>query len=249
MLEKVDIEKIKSIALEASIIIMDIYNRDFSIEYKDDKSPVTEADLKSNEIICSRLKEFYPTIPIMSEESMQISFEERKKWEYYFCVDPIDGTKEFIKKSGEFTINIALIHNQTPVLGVIYIPTTNTMYSAKKGEGAFKNKEKLPIKRADEKYVIVSSRSNRTKETDEFIDTIKVEKEKELIYMGSSIKFCLVAEGIADCYPRVGPTMEWDIAAGDAIVREAGKMIYHLETNETLVYNKKDLINPNFLVK
>lgn len=249
MLEKVDIEKIKSIALEASIIIMDIYNRDFSIEYKDDKSPVTEADIKSNEIICSRLKEFYPNIPIMSEESMQISYEERKKWEYYFCVDPIDGTKEFIKKSGEFTINIALIHNKTPVLGVIYLPTTNTMYSAKKGEGAFKNREKLPIKRADEKYVIVSSKSNRSKETDEFIDTIKVEKEKELIYMGSSIKFCLIAEGIADCYPRIGPTMEWDIAAGDAIVRETGKMIYHLETNETLVYNKKDLLNPNFLVK
>ena len=249
MLKIVDIEKIKNIALEASVVIMEIYNKDFQVEYKDDKSPLTEADLKSNEIICNSLKKLYPNIPIMSEENKQTPYEQRKDWEYYFCVDPIDGTKEFIKKNGEFTINIALIYNKEPVLGVVYAPAISTMYSAKKGEGAFKNDIKLPIKRDDEKYIIVASKSHMSEETQVYIDSINTVKNKELISMGSSLKLCLVADGSADCYPRVAPTMEWDTAAADAIVRECGKMTYQFEIKEPMVYNKKDLLNPNFLVK
>ncbi len=249
MLKIVDIEKIKNIALEASVVIMEIYNKDFSVEYKDDKSPLTEADLKSNEIICNSLKELYPNIPIMSEENKQTPYKQRKDWEYYFCVDPIDGTKEFVKKNGEFTINIALMENNIPVLGVVYAPAINTMYSAKKGEGAFKNSTKLPIKRDDEKYIIVASKSHMSEKTQEYIDSINTSKDKELISMGSSLKLCLVAEGSADCYPRIAPTMEWDTAAADAIVRESGKMTYQFETSLPIVYNKMDLLNPNFLVK
>jgi len=248
LLNSIDINEIEKIALEASIVIMEIYNKDFSVEYKDDKSPLTEADLKSNEIICNRLKELYPNIPIMSEENKQTPYEQRKNWEYYFCVDPIDGTKEFIKKNGEFTINIALVYKNSPVLGVVYAPAINTMYKAKKGLGAFKNNIKLPISRDDEKYVIVASKSHMSKETQDYINSIKTSKEKELISMGSSLKLCLVAEGSADCYPRVAPTMEWDTAAADAIVRESGKMTYNFDTKEELVYNKEDLLNPNFLV-
>lgn len=249
MLEKINIEDIKKIALGAGEIIMEIYNKDFSIEYKDDKSPLTEADLKSNELICNSLQKLYPNIPIMSEENKQTDYEIRENWKYYFCVDPIDGTKEFIKKNGEFTVNIALMENNIPVLGVVYAPAIDIMYSAKKGFGAYKNEQKLPIKRDDNKYIIVASKSHMSVETQNYIDTLNTNKEKELISMGSSLKLCLVADGSADCYPRVAPTMEWDTAAADAIVRESGKMTYQFETNEPMVYNKKDLLNPNFLVK
>ncbi|WP_428025957.1 3'(2'),5'-bisphosphate nucleotidase CysQ [Arcobacter sp.] len=249
MLEKIDLEVIKNIALEASKVIMEIYRKDFQVEYKDDKSPLTEADLKSNEIICNSLKNLYPNIPIMSEENKQTDYEERKDWEYYWCIDPIDGTKEFIKKNDEFTINIALIHNQEPILGVVYAPAIDVMYSAKKGLGAFKNNEKLPIKRNDDKFIIVASKSHMSNETQEYINNIETTKEKELISMGSSLKLCLVAEGKADCYPRIAPTMEWDTAAADAIVRVCGKMTYNFETKKPVIYNKKDLLNPNFVVE
>ena len=145
MLENIDIEDVKSIALQAGDTIMEIYNKDFSVDYKDDKSPLTQADLKSNEIICNKLVELYPNIPIMSEENKQTEYEIRKNWEYYWCIDPIDGTKEFIKKNDEFTVNIALIYKNIPVLGVVYAPAINEMYNAKKGEGAFKNGQKLPL--------------------------------------------------------------------------------------------------------
>ncbi|WP_428024560.1 3'(2'),5'-bisphosphate nucleotidase CysQ [Arcobacter sp.] len=249
MLEKIDLEVIKNIALEASKVIIEIYRKDFQVEYKDDKSPLTEADLKSNEIICNSLKKLYPNIPIMSEENKQTDYEERKNWEYYWCIDPIDGTKEFIKKNDEFTINIALIHNQEPVLGVVYAPAIDIMYSAKKALGAFKNNEKLPIKKNDDKFIIVASKSHMSNETQEYINNIETTKEKELISMGSSLKLCLVAEGKANCYPRIAPTMEWDTAAADAIVRIAGKMTYNFETKKALIYNKKDLLNPNFVVE
>lgn len=249
MLENININDIKNIALEASKVIMKIYKRDFQVEYKDDKSPLTEADLKSNEIICNSLKNLYPNIPIMSEENKQTDYEIRKDWEYYWCIDPIDGTKEFIKKNDEFTVNIALIHNQEPVLGVVYAPAIEVMYSAKKGIGAFKNTQKLPISRDDNKYVIVASKSHMSEETQEYINNIQTTKEKELISMGSSLKLCLVADGSADCYPRIAPTMEWDTAAADAIVRVAGKMTYNFETQKPLSYNKEELLNPNFVVK
>ena len=248
MLTDIQLNDIKNIALKAGKAIMEIYQKNFTIEYKDDKSPLTQADKVANEIICSELSTLYPHIPIMSEENKQTEYEIRKHWEYYWCIDPIDGTKEFIEKNGEFTVNIALVHKNTPLLGVVYAPAINTMYSAKHGEGAFKNEEKLPLLREDEKYIIVASKSHMSQETQDYIDSIETAKEKELISMGSSLKLCLVAEGKADCYPRLAPTMEWDTAAADAIVREAGKMSYQIKKDEPMVYNKEDLLNPYFVV-
>jgi len=249
MLDKINIEDIKNIALKASTEILKIYNQDFKIEYKDDKSPLTQADLRANEIICSSLKNLYPNIPIISEENKQTKYNIRKNWEYYWCIDPIDGTKEFIKKNGEFTVNIALIYKNEPVLGVVYAPVLDDMYVAKKGYGAFKNNIKLPIKRDDNKFVIVASKSHLTDETKKFIDDIQTTKEKVFISKGSSLKLCMVAEGTADIYPRLAPTMEWDTAGADAIVREAGKMTYQYNNDNPIIYNKDNLLNPWFIVK
>ena len=251
MLENINIEDIEAIAIEASDAIMKIYVKDFSVEYKDDKSPLTEADTKANEIICKRLEELYPTIPMMSEENKEVPFDARKGWEYYWCIDPIDGTKEFIKKNDEFTINIALIHKDTPVLGVVYAPAINEMYSAKKGHGAYKNAQKLPLftnSNPEEKLFVVASKSHLSEETQAFIDALN-SKEIEQISKGSSLKLCMVAEGIADIYPRLAPTMEWDTAAADAIVRESGNMTYQYENNKPMIYNKQNLLNPWFIVK
>ena len=251
MLDKIELEDIVFIAKDAGEAIMQIYNRDFNIEYKDDKSPLTEADLKANDIICSNLTRLYPNIPIMSEENKQVAYDNRKKWDYYWCIDPIDGTKEFIKKNDEFTVNIALIHKNTPVLGVVYAPAINEMYKAKKGEGAFKNNQKLPLQtnlNPKEKLFVVASKSHLSHETQEFIDNLET-KKIEQVSKGSSLKLCMVAEGKADIYPRLAPTMEWDTAAADAIVREAGKMTYQFDTNKPIIYNKKELLNPWFIVK
>ncbi|MCF6330693.1 MAG: 3'(2'),5'-bisphosphate nucleotidase CysQ [Sulfurimonas sp.] len=249
MLDKIDIEDIKSIALDAGNLIMEIYNKDFTIEYKDDKSPLTEADIKSNELICKALKKLYPTIPIMSEENKEVNYEIRKDWEYYWCIDPIDGTKEFIKKNDEFTINIALVHKGIPVLGVVYAPALELMYCSKQGHGAYKNDVKLPINREDDTFVIVASKSHMSNETQTFVDEIKTDKVKELISMGSSLKLCLVAEGKADIYPRLAPTMEWDTAAAHAIVLESGKKVLQYDENKSVLYNKENLLNPFFVVK
>lgn len=251
MLEKIDIKDIKNIALEAGKSIMEIYKKDFTIEYKDDKSPLTEADLKSNEIICSKLVELFPDIPIMSEENRQVAYEIRKNWEYYWCIDPIDGTKEFIKKNDEFTVNIALIHKDTPVLGVVYAPAIDELYSAKKGEGAYKNGQKLPLfvnENPSDKLFVVASKSHLSKETQDFIDTLDADNIEQ-ISKGSSLKLCMVAEGIADVYPRLAPTMEWDTAAADAIVREAGKMTCQFDKLTPILYNKQNLLNSWFIVR
>ena len=251
MLDKIELEDIVFIAKDAGEAIMQIYNRDFNIEYKDDKSPLTEADLKANDIICSNLTRLYPNIPIMSEENKQVAYDNRKKWDYYWCIDPIDGTKEFIKKNDEFTVNIALIHKNTPVLGVVYAPAINEMYKAKKGEGAFKNNQKLPLQtnlNPKEKLFVVASKSHLSPETQEFIDNLET-KKIEQVSKGSSLKLCMVAEGKADIYPRLAPTMEWDTAAADAVVREAGKMTYQFENNQPMLYNKENLLNPWFVVE
>jgi len=253
MLDKISLEDIKEIALEAGKEIMKIYNKNFSVEYKDDKSPLTEADLKSNEIICSALQNLYPNIPIMSEENKQVEYETRKKWEYYWCIDPIDGTKEFIKKNDEFTVNIALIHKDTPVLGVVYAPAINEMYSAKQGGGAFLNAQKLPLKTNEDiknSINIVASKSHLSDDTKEFIDNLTLNiKHSNLVSKGSSLKLCMVASGEADIYPRLAPTMEWDTAAADAIVRESGKMTYQFESDKSMLYNKENLLNPWFVVR
>lgn len=247
----INVEDIKKIALSAGELIMEIYNRDFKIDYKDDKSPLTEADLKSNELICTALTNLYPDIPLMSEENKQTPYEERKDWEYYFCIDPIDGTKEFIKKNGEFTVNIALIHKNTPVLGVVYAPALNDMYHSKQGSGAFLNNKRLPLQtnpNPKEKLSVVASKSHLSSETQEFIDSLDT-KQIEQVSKGSSLKLCMVAQGSADIYPRLAPTMEWDTAAADAIVRESGKMTFQFDSSDPVFYNKKDLLNPWFVVK
>ncbi len=251
MLNNINLEDIKAIALEAGSAIMKIYKKDFTVEYKDDKSPLTEADLEANEIICLKLQELYSNIPIMSEENKQVDYEVRKDWECYWCIDPIDGTKEFIKKNDEFTVNIALICKNEPVLGVVYAPAIDEMYSAKRGFGAFKNGMKLPLVKNNnkkEKMRVVASKSHLSEETQSFIDALDT-KSIEQVSKGSSLKLCMVAEGVADIYPRLAPTMEWDTAAADAIVREAGKMTYQFKNKDFLLYNKIDLLNPWFIVK
>ncbi|MDF1884287.1 3'(2'),5'-bisphosphate nucleotidase CysQ [Sulfurimonas sp. SAG-AH-194-C21] len=252
MLEQIELEKIVEIAQKAGDAIMEIYKKDFKVEYKDDKSPLTEADIKSNEIICSALAKMYPNIPMLSEENKEVAFKDRKDWEYYWCIDPIDGTKEFVKKNDEFTVNIALIYKDTPVLGVVYAPAIDEMYKAKKGEGAFKNGQRLPLKTNNnpkDKLYVVASKSHLSEETQAFIDNLQT-KEIEQVSKGSSLKLCMVAEGIADIYPRLAPTMEWDTAAADAVVRESGKMTYQFDTDsEPVIYNKENLLNPWFIVK
>jgi len=253
MLKKINLEQIVAIAKDAGDAIMEVYNRDFTVEYKDDNSPLTEADTKSNEIICSSLKKQYPEIPLLSEENEKILYEVRKSWEYYWCIDPIDGTKEFIKKNGEFTVNIALIHYDTPVLGVVYAPVLKDMYKAKKGQGAFKNNQRLPLyinSNPEKSLKVVASKSHLSKETQIFIDNLGKDIESiEQVSKGSSLKLVMVAEGTADIYPRLAPTMEWDTAAADAIVRESGKMTHQFGTTNSLVYNKKNLLNPFFVVR
>ena len=248
----VDIEDVKSIALFAANAIMEIYRRDFDVELKEDKSPLTEADKAANEIICNSLRSKYPNIPILSEENKAISYEERKDWKKFWLVDPIDGTKEFIKKNGEFTVNIAFIENQKPSLGVVYVPATQSIYYGSESIGAYKDVEKLPLrinKSPQEKLTVVASRSHLSKETEEFIKILSTKTKKiETISKGSSLKLCLVAEGKADYYPRLAPTMEWDTAAAHAICLAAGKKVVRYDNGEELVYNKKELLNPWFIV-
>jgi len=253
MLDKIDLEVIVTIAKDAGDIIMEIYNKDFQIDYKDDKSPLTEADTASNEIICQALEEKYPEIPLLSEENKSVDYEIRKDWDYFWLIDPIDGTKEFIKKNGEFTVNIALIHKDTPVLGVVYAPVLGDMYKAKKGEGAFKNQQRMPLEvntSPEKSLSVVASKSHLSEETQTFIDDLAKTTEKiEQVSKGSSLKLCMVAEGSADIYPRLAPTMEWDTGAAHALVLEAGKEVIQFETKERLVYNKENLLNPWFIVK
>jgi len=259
MLDQIDIQDIVKIAKDAGKAIMKIYNQDFAVEYKTDNSPLTIADQKANEIIVTALNQLpvnsllKQNIPILSEEGRNVPYDERKNWEYFWLIDPLDGTKEFIKKNGEFTINIALIYKDVPIIGVVYSPALNVCYWAKRNEGAFKDGEKLPIKanRQRDVYKIVASRSHMSNETKDFIEAIDTDKEKVIISIGSSLKICLVAEGEANIYPRLGPTMEWDTAAAHAIVNESGGLFnkYIKEAYQKHVYNKKNLLNDWFVVK
>jgi 3'(2'), 5'-bisphosphate nucleotidase len=256
MFEEIELEEIESIARDAAEAIMQIYSGDFDVEYKADSSPLTVADRKSNEIICSSLRERYPDIPILSEENAQVPYEERKEWKHYWCIDPIDGTKEFIKRNGEFTINIALIYENRPVLGVVYVPATGDIYSAKEGEGAWKNGRRLPLYESggSDTIRVVASKSHLSEETQSFIDRLAQNYANvEQVSRGSSLKLCMVAEGSADIYPRLAPTMEWDTAAADAVVRASGKMSYRLDADlkrdGELIYNKENLLNPWFVVQ
>lgn len=249
-------------ALDAGHVIMEVYEAPFDVEIKDDNSPLTIADKKANDVINGYLN---PTqIPIISEENMQLDYSERKHWEYCWIVDPLDGTKEFIKRNGEFTVNIALIHLGVPKLGVIYAPYTRELYfAATDAETAFKilvpetyesvdelmeMAEQIQPKSDELQMRIVGSRSHLNDETREYIDGLSTLKEKEIVSKGSSLKFCLVAEGKADVYPRFAPTMEWDTAAGQAICEAVGVHVVALPANSPLRYNREDLLNPWFLV-
>ena len=260
MLDQIDIQDIVKIAKDTGKAIMKIYNQEFDVEYKTDSSPLTIADKKANEIIVTALNQLSvnsfleKNIPIISEEGRSVPYDERKNWEYFWLIDPLDGTKEFVKKNGEFTINIALINKETPVLGVVYSPVLNVCYWAKRDEGAFKNGEKLPLKTKEKRdvYKIVASRSHISNETKDFIEAIDTDKEKVIISIGSSLKICLVAEGEANIYPRLGPTMEWDTAAAHAIVNESDGLFNKYIDNgacQQHVYNKKNLLNDWFVVK
>ena len=258
------LEIAKRAALDAGAEILKIYTdpkQDFGIEKKADNSPLTLADKAAHECIMRYLQE--TGIPVLSEEGLHLPYEERKAWRRLWIVDPLDGTKEFIKKNGEFTVNIALVEDGTPIMGVIYIPVTGVLYYGIVGEGAWKITpsqfpdgsaritENLPLRGINERpFTVVASRSHMNSETEEFINQLRKNHDKiQLVSSGSSIKICLVAEGAADAYPRFAPTMEWDTAAGDAIARASGRQVFDVHTHNPLVYNKEDLHNPWFLVE
>jgi len=251
-------------SLEAGKRIMEIYeNEDFEVDFKGDNSPLTKADLASHEIIMKHLMD--TQIPVLSEEGKHLSYEERKDWKQLWIVDPIDGTKEFIKRNGEFTVNIALVVDQKPVLGVIYVPALKQLYFADKNTGSFKldditeytsleeitsNAKKLPVATNNEVYTVVASKSHLSLETEEYIASLEKEHGRvETISKGSSLKLCMVAEGVAQQYPRFAPTMEWDTAAGQAICTYANKTVLDYKTKSEMLYNRKNLLNSWFLVK
>lgn len=258
-------------SLEAGSEIMSVYtdpNADFEIEKKADNSPLTIADRKSHMVIAARLAS--TPYPVLSEEGKKIPVEERQSWNELWIVDPLDGTKEFIKRNGEFTVNIAYVKNGKPEAGVIYIPVKEELYFADSQYGTYKiehitqldsdetvdsligKAHRLPYQEEAQRssFIIVASRSHLTPETEAYIEEMKQKhKEVETVSKGSSLKLCLIAEGKADVYPRFAPTMEWDTAAGHAIIRAMGKEVYQAGTQHPLEYNKEDLLNPWFIAE
>lgn len=243
-----------NVSIEAGKEILNFYHNDIEVTHKEDLSPLTKADLASNKIILESLTKLNSNIPILSEESL-VDWSIRKNWKKYWLVDPLDGTKEFIKKNGEFTVNIALIEDNNPILGVIYVPAKSLLYLAEKNKGSFKTntKDKLENLKGIQK-ILVSSQTNRARvigsrsHSNATFDNWVKQKfpNADIVQAGSSLKFCLIAEGEADIYPRFGPTSEWDIAAGHMIVNEAGGKIRTFQ-NDSIKYNtKENIINPEF---
>lgn len=249
-------------ALSAGVEILKVYDTDFNVEIKGDDSPLTLADKKANDVINSYL---LPTeIPIISEENKQLPYTKRKNWTKCWIVDPLDGTKEFIKRNGEFTVNIALVENGNPVMGVIYVPVTKTLYFTSDRNTSKKivlDTIDISPEEIDRKASIISpqpinglvkivgSRSHLNEDTENFIAEVEKKNNVEIVSMGSSLKFCMVAEGLAHIYPRYAPTMEWDTAAGHAICNAAGVEVIDRATNAPMQYNKENLLNNHFLVK
>lgn len=243
-------------ALQAGQAILEIYTSgNFGVEMKSDQSPLTIADKAAHAIISAQLEE--TGLPILSEEGSHNPYEERKRWDYFWLIDPLDGTKEFIKKTGEFTVNIALVHHNIPVAGVIYAPCLDILYYGSKETGVYKlEKEEqvqlsfIPKKRTIEELkqkgqiTIVASKSHMNEETKDFINQFR---DANLSSMGSSLKLMLLAEGVADIYPRLAPTMEWDTAAGHAILRSLNMSVYQTDLQTELLYNKENLLNPSFI--
>jgi 3'(2'), 5'-bisphosphate nucleotidase len=253
-------------AFNAGKAIMDIYSRPFTVELKADNSPLTIADKKAHEIILEGLSKF--RIPILSEEGSQISYDIRKNWSDYWLVDPLDGTKEFINRNGDFTVNIALISNMQPVFGVVYAPVPGFIYWGSKsgtfrlnilqsGITGFKDflkilsfSEQLPCISRSQGYVVLGSRSHMNSETESFIAELQnIHPDLEFVSRGSSLKFCTIAEGGADIYPRFGPTMEWDTAAVHAVAIFAGCSVNQFENGLPVLYNKLSLLNPFFIAQ
>jgi len=251
---EIDVNKIIVVAKAAGDKILEIYNNEsFNHQLKTDNSPLTEADTVSHNLITQQLKNITPTIPIISEESSTISWKERRQYKCYWLIDPLDGTKEFIKKNGEFTVNIALIYKHEPILGVVHAPVLNETWVGEKGKPSKKiekgNARIIKVKqhKQGEVHKVVGSRSHAGDSLNEFLKELE---KYELVSMGSSIKLCLVAEGKAHIYPRFGLTSEWDTAAAHAVVNSAGGEVVNNETKIPLKYNTKDsLLNPYFIVQ
>lgn len=267
-MEKREIEEILIKSIEAALkageeILKVFYSSNFEVEYKSDNSPVTVADIRASKIIENALAPF--NYPYLSEEEEIPPYNERKKWDRFWMVDPLDGTKEFVNNGKDFTVNIALIENNYPVIGTIYIPMEQSVYFGAKGYGAFKaervkssspediisNALPLPLMHKKDKFTLVGSRSHMTQETEDYYKQIKDEKghdNVEIIIRGSSLKMCTVAEGRADLYPRLSNIMEWDIAAGHAICEAAGCAVTQWDGTK-LAYNKENFYQPWFIVK
>jgi 3'(2'), 5'-bisphosphate nucleotidase len=255
-------------AMEAGKAILKVYRKPvIRRELKKDASPVTEADRNAHAIIAQRLNQ--TGLPVLSEEGKKTAFAERKNWSSFWLVDPLDGTKEFIRKSGDFTVNIALVNHGTPVLGIVYTPLHDLLHFGERDSGAFRVKgllgkwpgitcledlmgitESLPVEQKGSAMRVVASRSHRNRQTNRYIKSLKRKHpELEFLSRGSALKFCLVAEGSADIYPRFSPTWEWDTGAGHAVAEAAGCRVTLLDETTPLNYNKKDLLNPGFIVK
>lgn len=268
-----ELETMIKAAVQAGRAILEIYESDYAVHEKADHSPLTEADRRAHDVIMDYLKPL--GIPVLSEEGRHIPYSERKEWKRFFLVDPLDGTKEFIKRNGEFTVNIAVIEDARPVSGVIYVPVKDVLYvadtvlGARKVDGlaqfedigadagmakiekAEKAGRPLPLKpEPGRPYTVIGSRSHGSPELESFVARKRIDHgDVAFISAGSSLKFCRVAEGSADVYPRTGPTCEWDTAAGQAIAEQAGCTVNRFDTNEPLMYNKKELLNPWFIVE
>jgi 3'(2'), 5'-bisphosphate nucleotidase len=246
------IEQLKTIARQAGAAILEVYNQeDFGVLIKKDKSPLTKADKAANDVICDGLEKLVEQYPIISEENRDVPYETRRHYTEFWLVDPLDGTKEFIKRNGEFTVNIALISDGRPVFGVVFTPVTNTMYVAAKGSGAFvetdtgmSKLEAATFSMKDSGLNVVCSRSHLNDETKAFIDKLTL---PDTVSKGSSLKFLILADGEAHLYPRIAPTMEWDTGAAQCVLEEAGGKVVEYETGQPLMYNKEVLLNPHFL--
>jgi 3'(2'), 5'-bisphosphate nucleotidase len=244
------IDPITDLAIEAGQAILEVYATDFDVQAKGDESPLTQADLASHRCIAAGLARLTPDVPVISEEDGLPEFEKRRQWQRYWLIDPLDGTKEFVNRNGEFTVNIALIDNGRPILGVVHVPVQEKSYIGCEGHGSelrqggkttsisVASSSATPVR-------IVGSRSHRGSSLDAFLEKIG---ETDLVPMGSSLKFCVIAEGRADVYPRLGPTSEWDTGAAQAVVEQAGGKVLELD-GKPLSYNQKeDILNPFFVV-
>jgi 3'(2'), 5'-bisphosphate nucleotidase len=242
---------ILQLAQQAGQAILEVYNREFEVEHKEDQSPLTEADLASHHTIVAGLTMLTPDIPVLSEESAALPYETRRTWQRYWLVDPLDGTREFVKRNGEFTVNIALIEDGRPVLGVVHVPVSGVSYVGQADDGAYKYDEhgiRRPIHVSPARQTPLRVAGSRSHAGDSLLRFLEKVGEHEIVSMGSSLKLCLVAEGSADIYPRLGPTSEWDTAAAQAVVEAAGGKVTDTDM-QPLSYNQKEsLLNPYFLV-